>query len=176
MALFDLLSRAQAPQPYYPVFILLAIAGLVLLLRAAAPKPIPGIACNKKSARSVLGDVPRFFAHHRKNDTIFEFLKQQCYELNDPLIQVFLQPFRRPWVVIADAREAHDILNRRTPREFDRSRFLTDLFEGTLPNHHIRMSTGEQFNRRRKLISVANGLPFVKHVHSSHIVLPYRLT
>lgn len=164
MIAFASTFAAQVFQSYHLAIILFSVAGVYCILRAAAPKPIPGIACNKKSARSLLGDVPRFIAHHRKNDTIFEFLKQQCYELNEPLVQVFLQPFRRPWVVIADAREAHDILNRRTPRDFDRSRFLTDLFEGTLPNHHIRMSTGEQFNRRRKLISVANGLPFIKHV------------
>jgi hypothetical protein len=36
------------------------------------------------------------------------------------VVQLFTFPFQKPWVYVADFREAHDVMLRR-PKEFDRS-------------------------------------------------------
>lgn len=88
----------------YAGFVVLA-AGF-LLYNAAKPKPIPGIPCDHASANRLLGDVPDFMEHFAKTTELFTFLERRCHELNSPIIQVFMRPFSKPWVVLVDCRES----------------------------------------------------------------------
>ena len=77
----------------------------VLLYRAALPKPIPGIPCAQYSINRLFGDVPDALKYHAKTSETVAFLASRCEELKSPIVQVFVRPFARPWVVLADSRE-----------------------------------------------------------------------
>lgn len=162
MSVFTLLVEPSAPALLAACIITLSLLSYTIL-RITAFRPLPGIPYKASSANSILGDVPSLLRHQHKNNTIFDWVANRCTELNEPVVQVFLQPFRKPWVAISDSREAYDILNRRS-HEFDRAKFVTDLFAGTLPHHHVRMQTDALFKSRRKLVSVATGAIFINHV------------
>lgn len=105
-----------------------AVLAAVLILgyaayRAALPRPIPGIPYHEKSAKSVLGDVPRMLRHKQKFGTVYDWTTSQGAEFKSPIYQLFLNPFTKPAVFVTDPREAHDVLLRRA-KEFDRSQFL----------------------------------------------------
>ena len=76
-----------------------------LLYRAALPKPIPGIPCARYSINRLFGDVPDALKYHAKTSETVAFLASRCEELKSPIVQVFVRPFSRPWVVLADSRE-----------------------------------------------------------------------
>jgi len=82
----------------------LVVAGY-LLYRAAIPTPIPGIPYVQRSATRPLGDFPDAIKYNAKTRELTAFLASKCVELNSPVVQVFLRPFSRPWVIIADSRE-----------------------------------------------------------------------
>ncbi|KAK0701274.1 cytochrome P450 [Lasiosphaeris hirsuta] len=50
------------------------------------------------------------------------------------VVQIFMTPFGRPWVLVSDFWEAQDIMMRRT-REFDKSSLTKDSFSALLPNY-----------------------------------------
>ena len=75
-----------------------------LLYRAALPKPIPGIPYAQYSNR-LFGDVPDALKYHAKTSETVAFLASRCEELKSPIVQVFMRPFSRPWVVLVDSRE-----------------------------------------------------------------------
>ena len=135
---------------YGIIGVIILLAGW-LLYRAALPKPIPGIPYNKEATRNIIGDVPTFMKWYSKRPEIYAWLSSQCVKLNSPVIQVFMRPFGKPWVIVTDFREAQDIMAKRT-REFDRSNFLGDLFRGILPVHHVHMPTGDEWKAHRKLM------------------------
>lgn len=85
--------------------IIVLVAGF-LLYNAARPKPIQGIPCDHASANRLLGDVPDFMEHFAKTTELFTFLERRCHELDSPIIQIFMRPFAKPWVVLADCRES----------------------------------------------------------------------
>ncbi|CAG8051375.1 unnamed protein product [Penicillium olsonii] len=129
--------------------------GLLLLFmgyRWLLPNPIPGIPYNHDAARNLLGDLPAWTDYTKKTGEKLSWLPLQARKLNSPIIQIFVNPFNKPWVVITDFRESQDILLRRT-KEFDRSDLLGNLFKGIGPDHHISMkTTNPQFKVHRKLI------------------------
>ena len=129
----------------------LVVAALVLLYRAALPKPIPGIPYSHESAKSILGDIPSMKAYKKDTQEIFAWMTAQCQKLNSPIVQVFVRPFSRPWVIIADARECQDVLLRRS-REFDRSRFTTDVVQPILREHHFSFPSGPKQKAHRALL------------------------
>ncbi|KAF7191952.1 Cytochrome P450 monooxygenase [Pseudocercospora fuligena] len=100
---------------------------------------------------------------------MISFLAKRSRELNSPIIQVFMRPFSRPWVVLTDGREyvvptqqakggcltqfrAMDIMTRRG-REFDRSNFFGDLLISLVPNNQGTMLTNDQWRWNRKLVA-----------------------
>lgn len=90
----------------------------------------------------------------------------QNIKLNSPIIQLFIKPLSKPWVIITDYKETQDILTRRT-KEFDRSPYFSDIFHGVMPNHHITMSsTDERFVANKKLIQGTMSPQFVNDVGS----------
>lgn len=133
----------------------LLVAAIILavcaLYRAALPKPIPGIPYHAASSRRLLGNVPAMIAYMKKSEgTFITYVTDLMDSLDSPIIQVFIRPFSRPLVILADFRETHDILTRR--KEFDRSDVVGDLFLGVAPNHHIRQKTNDAWKAQRRLI------------------------
>jgi len=87
-----------------PVAIIVLLVGF-LLYRWALPKPISGIPYNKKSANSLLGDVPDALRHFVQTKEMGSFFLKRCAELDSPVFQIFAKPFQKPWVIVADGRE-----------------------------------------------------------------------
>lgn len=133
---------------------LLALVGgiatcLYLCYRWTLPRPIPGIPYNKEATKSILGDIIPMIRYIAKTQEIGEFFTLQNITLKSPIVQLFIRPFGRPFVIITDFRESQDILLRRT-KEFDRSKFFGDIFSGLLPEHHLIMPTNDTFKRHRR--------------------------
>lgn len=139
------------PSTTVSLFTAAIIFALCVLYRAALPKPIPGIPYHVASSRRLLGNVPAMLAYTKKSEgTFITYVTDLMDSLNSPIIQVFIRPFSKPLVILADFREAHDIMTRR--KEFDRSDVVGDLFLGVAPNHHIRLKTNDTFKAQRRLI------------------------
>ncbi|KAK1995371.1 cytochrome P450 [Colletotrichum falcatum] len=146
--------------------LLAAAAGLLLLLygfyRWALPRPIPGIPHNAAAARHILGDVPSLLEGISRTGEFNLWLLEQASKLRSPLFQVMIRPLGRPIVVMADFREAQDMLLRR--REFDRSALVADILEGAGPEHHISMKTGPEWRRHRRLLQDLMSPQFLREV------------
>ncbi|PTB37048.1 hypothetical protein M441DRAFT_175388 [Trichoderma asperellum CBS 433.97] len=139
------------------------VAAAILLYRAALPKPIPGIPYDEKSATRLLGDVPRALSHYKNTGEMMSFLAQKCQELNSPMIQVFMRPFGRPWVIMCDGREAQDIMSRRG-REFDRGDMFRDFFAAIIPHQQSVLPTNDQWRHNRRLVADTMSVPFLNNV------------
>lgn len=66
------------------------------------------------------------------------------------MIHIFMGPFSRPIFIVADFREAQDMLMRR--KEWDRSEVLGHLFGGLIPDHHSQHRTNTLWKGRRRLL------------------------
>jgi len=138
-----------------PALVVLTVAGglvtslLLLLVRwAALPKPIPGIPYNRESARRIMGDIPDM----KKTNGIRFWYRAQLAKHNSPIVQVFNKPLRRPLLLVADPREAQDVMMRRT-REFDKSTMTSDSFKCLLGDSHISMKSADpRYKHNRELL------------------------
>lgn len=135
-----------------PVFVAIIIVPLVLysLYRCLLPQPIPGIAFNPEATGSPLGDAPAMMKEVSQTGEFRVWCAKQVMKMDSPICQVFIRPFSQPWVLVADAREARDILTRRS-LEFDKSSFLSDGMACMGAFHGI-YQTGEKFKSNRRLI------------------------
>ena len=96
---------ASFPLPLSTVAIIGTVLTICYLLyRSALPRPILGIPYNKASARSILGDMPAMMKHTKQTSQVFDWMVGQCVALNSPIVQVFVRPLGRPFVVVADFR------------------------------------------------------------------------
>ncbi|KAI0887770.1 cytochrome P450 [Annulohypoxylon maeteangense] len=141
----------------YLIPILLSI-GLYALYRRLLPKPLAGIPYNPSSAASLFGDGPDMARTVAATSEFGPWCAAQIEKTGSPLCQVFVRPFAKPWVLLADYRETYDILGRRTApahdADFDKSTFITDsmsfLGEFTAA---LRTSTrGDRFKSSRALM------------------------
>lgn len=82
--------------------------------RAALPKPIPGIPYSEKAANRILGDAVDALAAVKQTGDMVGWIHNQLIEHDKPVIQLFMRPFGKPWVVMADFRETQDIMVRRS--------------------------------------------------------------
>ena len=149
---------------------LLALASGALLYfayRAALPTPIPGIAHHKSAANGLLGDIPSMVRHLASTKEVVDWFSDQCVELNSPIVQLFIRPFGRPMVFIADWRESQDILIRR--KEFDRSKFFGDVLLGLLPKAFISMQTNDTFRHQRRLLADTMSPAFLHQVAAPRV-------
>ena len=122
---------------------------LYLLYLWLLPKPLPGIAHNPAATKSLRGDEPALTRYLASNGEFSSWLGEQCLALQSPVVQIFIQPFKMPWILVADFHEAQDILMRRT--DFDKPQFLIDGL-AALGDFHARYRTGEEgFRARRQL-------------------------
>ncbi|KAJ4251393.1 hypothetical protein NW762_011375 [Fusarium torreyae] len=131
---------------------------LYFLRRAFLPKPIPGIPYNKRAAESIFGDIPEFRAATNRR----EWWAQQAVRHQSPLVQVFVRPFGRPWVLVADYFEAADICMRRL-KEFDRSEVTKQQFGGAAPGHSMTLrSSDPQYKKNKELIRDLMSINFLQ--------------
>ncbi|KAI0835643.1 cytochrome P450 [Hypoxylon sp. FL0890] len=144
MALLDSLQTASA----------VSIAACLLiyaLYRWALPRPIAGIPYNSRAVRSPFGDIPSMLADMAKTGkSPLVWMLEQLEQLDAPLVQVFIHPFSRPRLLLADFREGQDILMRR--KDFDRSEIMGDLFSGLVPEHHIHRPTNATWKSNRRIL------------------------
>lgn len=147
-----------------PLFLLvMAAITFYLVYRAALPKPLAGIPHRADGARHVLGDLPALLRATAHSDlTHVQWIQQQLRDLGSPVMQIFMGPFARPIVIVADFREAQDILMRR--REWDRSEMLAHLFGGLIPDHHSQYKTNALWKGRRRLLQDLMCPPFLHNV------------
>jgi cytochrome P450 len=159
---------ARLPFPIslqYPgLLVVILFVGGYLLRRALLPKPIPGVPYRKANAEKLLGNGLEMLAWKKEHGEMFGYLAKMAVELNAPIFQIFVHPFGKPWVVIADNREANDIMARRTSRDFDRSRFLGDLLSSLSPEFHFHMPTGDRWKAHRKLVADTMSPAFLSEV------------
>lgn len=72
---------------------------------------------------------------------------------NSPIIQVFVHPFAKPWVVVTDPFETQDLLLRRS-KDIDRSLFIGELLSGLTSEQHIQFRSDDiRFKRNRNLVN-----------------------
>jgi hypothetical protein len=97
---------------------------LYALYQWLLPNPVPGIAYNPEATRSLLGDAADMIKEVSVTGEFRVWCAKQVKRMNSPICQVFIRPFGKPWILLADFRESKDILMRR--KEFDKSSFLSD--------------------------------------------------
>jgi hypothetical protein len=154
--------------PAYIIWLSGTTISLYLCYRWALPKPIPGIPYNKEATKSLFGDAGPMVRHTTKTQELYDWMTAQNIKLQSPIIQLFVRPFGKPWVVITDFREAQDILVRRT-KEFDRSKFFGDVSGGISPQSHFCMSTNDQFKRHRRWVQGVMGIGFLHDIAAPHM-------
>ena len=121
---------------------------LYLFYKWLLPRPLPGIPYNSQAVKSLRGDEPDLARYLSASGEFSSWLGEQCLKMKSPVCQVFVQPFKLPWVLVADFHEAQDILMRRN--EFDKPQFLIDALQG-LGDFHARYKMGDAFRARRQL-------------------------
>ncbi|KAJ5502468.1 Cytochrome P450 [Penicillium fimorum] len=93
----------------------------------------------------------------------------QAKKLNSPIVQVFVNPLTKTWVILTEFRESQDIMLRRT-KEFDRSEEFGNIFKSLIPDHHISMRmTNPQFKAHRRLIQDSMTPAFLNEVSAPRI-------
>ena len=122
---------------------------LYCLYRWLLPKPVSGIAYNPEATKSLFGDAQDMIKEVSVTGEFRVWCAKQVKKMNSPICQVFIRPFGKPWILLADFRESRDILMRR--KEFDKSSFLSDGMACMGAFHGI-YNTGDKFKANRQLI------------------------
>lgn len=115
------------------------------------PKPLRGIPYDKASAKNLFGDIPSLVKEVSKTGDFANYISKQSKKHNSPIAQIFIKPFGKPTLLVCDFKEAQDVLLHRG-KEFDRSAFVGELFQGSGKGHHITMPTTPEWKARRKLL------------------------
>ncbi|KAL8922863.1 MAG: hypothetical protein Q9172_003403 [Xanthocarpia lactea] len=123
-------------------------SALYLVYKWLLPNPLQGIPYNAEAAKSLWGDERTLARYLSTGGEFSTWLGEQCSKMGSPVCQVFVQPFKLPWILVADFHEAQDILMRRP--EFDKPQFLIDALQG-LGDFHARYKMGDAFRYRRQL-------------------------
>lgn len=131
-------------------------AGLTVLYTiywSLLPKPIPGIPYNKESAKRLLGDLPDIIAAEKSGGRKKVYYADLARKHKAPVVQFFLGPGLKPAIIIADYREARDIVLRRS-KEIIRGPLNGDPWRGVIPGHFIAMGDDDpKFKGARALSS-----------------------
>ena len=137
----------MTPTSVYLVVAFVAV-GLYALYQWLLPKPLPGIAYNPETTKSLFGDAPDMNREIGVTGEFAFWMAKQVEKMRSPMCQIFVRPFSKPWVLVADFRESQDILMRRT--EFDKPAFIRDGLEA-LGDFHAKYKTNNAFRARRHL-------------------------
>ncbi|KAL5583935.1 hypothetical protein FOVSG1_015286 [Fusarium oxysporum f. sp. vasinfectum] len=132
------------------IFLAVVVTGfcLVEVYKWLLPKPLPGIPYNETAINGLFGDAPDMARDIKETGEFNGWMTKQVEKLKSPVCQIFVRPFSKPWILVADFREAEDILMRRP--EFDKPTFLS---EGMLclGDFSARFKTNQDFKTRRHL-------------------------
>lgn len=120
------------------------------IVRASYPHPYPNIPYNKHAAKRIMGDLPDLLEMGRKTKAPAKFVFGQCHKLASPVVQIFIRPFTRPFIVIDDVREVGDIMANRT-KEFDRAPSTIGFLKPFVPNSSIVKFTTPEFRAQQRL-------------------------
>lgn len=125
---------------------LVVLAGV--LWRVALPKPIAGIPFSANAAKRILGDIPDM----KKAKGVRFWMLDQFVKHNSPIVQIFVDPFKKSRVIVSDFTEAYDVLMRRNT-EFDKSTLTSDSFSGVVAASLISMKTPDRrFKHNKELM------------------------
>jgi hypothetical protein len=147
----DLSAITKAVTPANGVVAAVVVVVGYVLYRVALPTPIPGMPHNEKSAQRILGDIPEMLRWKNELGNAFGYFPWLARETSSPIVQVFLRPLGRPWVMVVDPRESHDIMTRRYA-EFDRSHFFGETMKAMGPKFHAHFPTDREWTIHRRLI------------------------
>ncbi|SPO01564.1 related to TRI13 - cytochrome P450 [Cephalotrichum gorgonifer] len=136
---------------------------------AALPKPLPDIPYNRDAGASLLGDMPEMIRYVIRTKRVFCWLTSLTERHQSPIVQAFVTPMSRPWLVVTDPFESQDILLRRT-KDFDRAHHFGDIISGLLPEQHIQFrSSDARFKNNRALINHLMAPTFVSQVSAPEV-------
>lgn len=76
-----------------------------LLCRFLPPIPIPGIPYDEASIHRLLADIPDLLAWQKVYQEPWGAMVKKFKDLDSPIVQIFARVGRKPWAVIAAARE-----------------------------------------------------------------------
>ncbi|KAL7940528.1 cytochrome P450 [Trichoderma barbatum] len=166
----DALDKPSRPSLGSSAFYtIILIASSYLFYRWLLPKPIPGIPYNKEAGSSLFGDIPSMIKHSTRTQELHDWIVAQNAKLQSPIIQLFVRPFTRPWVVVADYQESRDVMLRRT-KEFDRSYYWSEVSGSVMPESHIfKRINDDHFKRQRRWVQGLMTPRFLNDVAASHI-------
>ncbi|KAK4506666.1 hypothetical protein PRZ48_000398 [Zasmidium cellare] len=143
--------------------ILTLIAGLYLLSRAALPTPLPGIPYVPGSEKNILGNLPFALQHVKTAGRFSSYFYKPAEDLQTPLLQLFMRPFGRPWILLCDGREAQDLMTRRA-HEFEYADFAIDLHRATWPNTLASLKTNDRWRANRRMLGETSTSKYVNSV------------
>lgn len=131
----------------------LAITALAIyvLYKLALPKPLPGIPYNVESANRLLGDIPDLVSELSKGGDFVEWLADQHQKSNSAIKQIFLRPFGKPMVLMADYRESREVMVFRT-KDFDRSNDVSSMLRPVVGTNQFAQPTGPEWKLHRRLV------------------------
>lgn len=154
--------------PNTAVVVAVAAAVLYSAYLWALPKPIKGIPHNAGAAKSILGDLPSLQKEFNTRGDLFLWIRDQALKTGSPISQVFPVPLGKPWVILADPREARDTqLNRG--KEFDRSWLVIDTFTPLTGTMMFTLKTGPEWKRHRRLAQDTMTPNFLREVAAPNI-------
>ncbi|KAK3331867.1 cytochrome P450 [Cercophora scortea] len=152
--------------------LLLTIPSLLFLTAAyiyyrLIPVPLPGIPYSPSALRP-LGEVRALKAYGKVSKEPSAAMFTITKALVSPIAQVLFTSFGRPMVLVDDAREAEDILVRRT-REFDRSPLTTQFFHPLLPRCTLAQLTTPALRAQKRLWGDVMGFEFLRRVVAPNV-------
>ena len=163
-------------QNVFAVSIAVIIVSVTFIYWKGLPKPLPGIPYSKKSRWHPFGDAFDFVKYTKDTGEGFRWFATKAAELQSPVFQVFLAPFSKPVVIVADIQEVIDMATRRT-KEFDRGGFLTGWVGILFPEGTISMPFHDMFQDQRNIWSSTMTSQFLNsvsakaiHQHTSSLV------
>ncbi|MBE3047193.1 hypothetical protein IMZ48_32655 [Candidatus Bathyarchaeota archaeon] len=141
-----------------------ALAALYALYRSLLPKPLPGIPYNKESAKRFFGDIPDMTAAENAGGRRNVWFAKLAQKHGSPIAQFFFGMGTKPGIVVADYREARDLLLRRG-NELIRGHMNCDPWLGLIPGHFIAMEDDNpRFKGSRSLGKDLMGTGFLNSV------------
>ncbi|KIL85178.1 hypothetical protein FAVG1_11607 [Fusarium avenaceum] len=144
---------------------LLVVGITYKLYRSMLPHPLEGIPYNVAATNRIFGDLPDVKAY----GSLTDWLATQAVKHQSPIFQIFVRPFAKPWVVIADHHEAAEICTQRL-KEFDRGTASTSLFHCVVPSAHITLkSSNPQFKKNKELVRNLMTPTFLSEVSAPEI-------
>ncbi|KAL2872897.1 hypothetical protein SGCOL_011958 [Colletotrichum sp. CLE4] len=123
---------------YAAIIAVIAISLRFFYLRLL-PKPIPGgPPYNLDSCKRILGDAPYIIELESAGEYWLKFFTQLLAKHDTPIAQFFAGPFDRSHVVIADYREARDLMAKRS-KDLGRGVANNITWNSVIPGHFIAM-------------------------------------